>query len=166
MSVLPPFFIGPYAPGLIIQPGSLQSLSTSALIYNLLLPDSKSQTSPFGYVDVRDVAAALIAGIKTQGKNRILISGEWFEHKDAVDYIASVRPELKDRLPTNLVPTGQTKGVVDNSRAVEVLVIPRVRAWEESVVDAVDAILTVEKDWIAKAVDLQKTLMANMWRST
>lgn len=83
-----------------------------------------------------------------------------------MDYIASVRPELKDRLPTNLVPTGQTKGVVDNSRAVEVLVIPRVRAWEESVVDAVDAILTVEKDWIAKAVDLQKTLMANMWRST
>jgi nucleoside-diphosphate-sugar epimerase len=127
------------------------------VFYNILLPDSTIPTPSFGYVDVRDVARALVAGMKKKGKNRILLSGEWFQHKDAVDYIASVRPELKSRLPT-LESTGQTESVVDNARAIEILGIQPPRPWKESVLDTVDELIRVEKNWAAEGVDVDTVL--------
>lgn len=143
---------------MIIEPGNRNALSTNTMIYDILLPNSTSTTPAFGYVDVRDVAGALIAGIKVQGRNRVLLMGEWFEHKHAIEYISSVRPELRARLPANLVPTGQTKGMIDNSRALKILEIPPVRNWKESLIETVDSLLAVETDWIGRGVDVDVVL--------
>jgi nucleoside-diphosphate-sugar epimerase len=121
------------------------------------LPDSNSVTPWYGYVDVRDVARGLVAGIKVRGRNRILLNGEWFDHTDAIEYIAAARPELKYRLPT-LTASGQTKAVVDNTRAMKILGIPPVKSWKESVLDTVDALVAVEKDWKEAGVDVDQAL--------
>lgn len=159
----PTFFIGPTAPGQKVTPGDPNALSTNLLLYNLILPDTKQQTPPFGFVDVRDVAAGLIAGIKVTGRNRVPLTGEWFELKDAVEYIASVRPELKSRL-ANIVPTGQTNGILDNSKALEVLGI-KPRSWKESVINTIDYLVEVEKAWEGQGIDIESRLKRNEWRA-
>lgn len=142
------------------MPGDLNALSTNLKLYNLLISDSKDSTPGAGFVDVRDVARGLVAGIKTPGRNRILLSGEWFEYKEAIDYIASVRPELKDRL-ANIVSAGQTRGIVDNARAQEVLGIQAVIPWKQSVIEVVDTLIKIEKDWTGAGVDIEETLKKN-----
>src|SRR5882762_3391616 len=122
--------MGPYAPGSVITPGDSNALSTNIMIYNLLVPKSKATTPNFGFVDVREVAAGIVAGIRTPGRNRILLTGEWFDYKDAVEYIAAIRPELKNRLATP-IPTGQTEGVIGNARAQQILGLPPARSWKE-----------------------------------
>jgi hypothetical protein len=159
LPVAPTIFSGTAAPGQFVQPGDVNAFSTLTFLYNLLLPDSKIQTIPMGYVDVRDVAVALVASIRTTGQNRLLFTGEWFELKDAVDYIASVRPELKDRLAT-VVPTGQTEPIIDKSRAEKVLGI-EVRPWKETVLDAVDFFVGLENQWLAENVDIEEKLKKN-----
>ena len=144
------FFVGPWAPAFLITPGDVNGLSTNILIYKALLPGSKSTTTPFGYVDVRDVAAALVAGIDTPGKSRNLITGPWFELKDAVDYIGSLHPELD--LP-NIVPTGQTESTIDVGPTLRRLGLT-LHPWKESVKSAVEAVLQVEKDWIAQGINV------------
>jgi len=58
------FFMGPFAPGFILQPGAVGNLSTNLMIYNIMFADSKSPTPLPGYIDVRGVAAALVAAIR------------------------------------------------------------------------------------------------------
>lgn len=156
----PPLFYGPFAPALRITPGDSNALSTNLNLYNLLVSDSKATTPTIGFVDVRDVAGGIIAGIDTPGRNRVLLTGEWFEYKDAVEYIASVRPELKGRL-ANPIPTGQTDGLIDNTKAQQVLGIPPARSWKKSLIEAVDNLVQLEKDWVAAGVDLDTTLKTN-----
>jgi len=139
------------------------ALSTITTLYNLILPDSKLQTPAMGFVDVRDVAAALVAGIKTTGRNRVLLTGEWFEVKDAVDHIGAVRPELAGRLP-KLVPTGQTGAVIGSARALEVLGV-RVTPWKKMVIDAIDFMVKLEVEWQKAGVDVEATLQRSIWRA-
>lgn len=113
------------------------------------------QTPPMGFVDVRDVTAAQVAGIKTPGRNRVLLAGEWFEVKDAVDHIAVARPELADRL---------TNAVIDNTRAVEVLGV-QVISWKEMIVDTIDSLVKLEKEWQEAGVDVETTLKKSFWRA-
>jgi nucleoside-diphosphate-sugar epimerase len=115
-----------------------------------LLPDSKSTTPDLGYIDVRDVALALIAGINTPGKTRNMLTGEWFELKDAVEYIGTLHPELK--LPT-LASSGRTDSIVAYEPTLRRLGLTR-RPWKDSVREAAEAVLKVEKDWIAQGIDL------------
>jgi len=149
----PPFFIGPLAPGFRVPPGDRKALSTDEFIYKLLFAENKVETSVLGYVDVRDVAIGLVRGQKTPGKHRILFGGEWFTLQEAIDYIASVRPELKDRLAT-ASPTGQKNSHLDNSKAALVLDLTP-RSWKESVRGAVDDLLELEKSWIAQGIDIR-----------
>jgi nucleoside-diphosphate-sugar epimerase len=114
-----------------------------------------------GYIDVRDTAQALVAGIKTQGKNRALIVGEWFDNWDAVEYLKEARPEVKDRLPT-LKHSGRTKALVDNARTMKILGVPPVRSWKDTVDATVDAVLAVEKEWATAGVDVDNVL--NVYR--
>lgn len=155
--------LGPNAPGQNIPLGDAKPLSTNLSLYNILLPDTKFRTIPVGFVDVRDVAAALIAGTKVTGRNRIPFTGEWFELKDAVDYVASIRPELKSRL-ANIVPTGQTKAMVDTSKALKALGV-KPRPWKETVIETIDFLVKLEKDWQARGVDLDTKLKQNEWRA-
>lgn len=155
----PPFFIGPFAPGFRIPPGDKNALSTDEIIYNLLFAENKVDTPVAGFVDVRDVAIGLVKGQKTLGKHRILFGGEWFTFQEAIDYIASIRPELKDRLAT-ASPTTQKNSILDNSKAALVLDLTP-RSWKESIRDGIDDLLKVEKSWIAQGIEIKAVSNTN-----
>lgn len=142
----PPFFIGPLAPGFRVPPGDTAALSTNKIIYDLLFAENKVDTPTIGFVDVRDVAIGLVKGQKTPGKHRIVFGGEWFTLGEAVDYIASIHPELKGRLAT-ASPTTQKKSLLDNSKAALVLDLTP-RSWKESVRNGIDDLLKLEKSWV------------------
>jgi hypothetical protein len=160
--VNPTIFAGSLAPGQAVKPGDAAALSTLMFLYNVILPDSKMQTLVPGFVNVKDVAAACIAGTKVSGRNRLFLTGDWFELKDAIDYVASVRPELKGRLPSP-TPTGQKESIVSNERAEEILGI-KVRPWKETVLENVDFFVKLEKDWESQGVDLDATIRNTVWK--
>jgi len=159
--VNPTNFIGPFAEDFIITPGSVGELSTSVMIYNFLAgPEKTLFTLPMGHIDVRDVAAALVAGIKVKGSHRLLLTGEWFDWADAIKYIATTRPELAPRL-IKTGSTGQDRPIINNKKALEVLGIT-LTPWRNSIDDGLDAMLTLEKDWTEKGIDLTG-LKNNEW---
>lgn len=164
ITVNPPFFIGPNAPCQSIRPGEASAFSTNLIVYNFVLPDSKQRTPVYGFVDVKDVAAGLVSGIRAKGRNRALLTGEFFELKDAIDYLSTVRPELKGRL-IDPEPTGQTKSLIDNKRAFEILGLKSVSPWRDNVLETVDYVLKIEKEWLAAGVDIESTLKASGWRT-
>ena len=149
----PPFFIGPLAPGFRVPPGNRTALSTNEFIYNILFPENRVETPAVGFVDVRDVAIGLVKGQKTQGKYRIVFGGKWFTYGEAIDYIASIHPELKDRLAT-AIPTIQKNSLLDVSKAELVLDLTP-RPWKESIRDAVEDLLKLEKSWIAQGIEIK-----------
>ena len=116
-----------------------------------------------GYVDVRDVAAAMVAGIKVKGNHRLLLTGPWTDHVEIINYIASTRPELAPRL-IRAVSSGQHRPVLDSSKALEVLGLPSLTPWQKTIDDGLDTILKLEKDWIEKGIDLDNVgLKKNGW---
>lgn len=149
----PPFFIGPLAPGFRVPPGDKKALSTDEFIYDLLFPENKVETPVVGFVDVRDVAICLVRGQKTQGKHRIIFGGQWFTYEEAINYISSVHPELKDRLAT-ATPTAQKSSVLDISKAELVLNLTP-RPWKETIRDAVEDLLKLEESWVAQGVEVK-----------
>lgn len=159
--VSPTNFIGPFAEDFIITPGAASELSTAVTVYNFLAgPEKTLYTLPFGHVDVRDVAAAMVAGISVKGNHRILLTGEWFDWTDAVNYIATTRPEIAHRL-VKISSTGQNRPVIDSKKALDVLGIT-LTPWKKSIDDGLDAVLKVERDWIEKGIDLTG-LKNNEW---
>jgi nucleoside-diphosphate-sugar epimerase len=159
--VSPTSFIGPFAEDFLITPGNASDLSTSVMVYNFLAgPEKTLYTLPIGYVDVRDVAAAMVAGIRVEGNHRLLLTGEWFDLADVIKHIAATRPELAPRL----IKAGfvsQNRPIIDSKKALEVLGIT-LTPWNKTVDDGLDALLKVEKDWTEKGVDLAP-LKNNAW---
>ena len=153
--------MGPFAEDFIITPGNVSGLSTSVSVYNYLAgPEKTFYTMPMGHVDVRDVAVALVAGIKVIGNHRLLLTGEWFDLADAIKHIAVTRPELAPRL-VKTGYTGQTRPIIDNKKALEVLGIT-LTPWRKTIEDGIDAFLKLEKDWTEKGIDLTP-LRDNEW---
>jgi len=145
-TVCPPFFVGPFAPGHVIKPWVVEALSTNAMLHSVLIPGDVLGSPAFGFVDVRDVAKAQVAGIKTPGHHRVLIgSPEWFDLRNAVDHLTTARPGLKDRL-ANPVSMERTVPAVDNARAINLLGVS-VTPWRKTVEDGIDSLLRVEKEW-------------------
>ena len=105
-----------------------------------------------GHVDVRDVAAAMVAGIRVNGNHRLLLTGEWFDWADAVRHIATTRPGLAPRL-VKINPTGQTRPIIDSKEALEVLGIP-LTPWMQSIDDGLGDLLKLERDWVERGIDL------------
>ncbi len=67
--------------------------------------------------------------------------------QEATDYIAEVRPELKDQLSEAAKKSGPIpKHNIDTSRARDVLGL-EFRPWKQTLIDAVDSIIAVEKEW-------------------
>ena len=130
--------------------------------YNFINPNVSLPTASLGYVDVRDAAAALVAATRVKGQHRLPLSGEFFDHTEAFPYIASVRPALKDRL-AKATSTGQTKPVIDSTPVLEVLGLPGLTSWKQTVLDAVDAIVQLEKEWITAGVNVDEKLVENHW---
>jgi len=161
VTVGPTNFIGPFAEEFIITPGSVSELSTSVMVYNFLAgPEVTMTTLPIGHVDVRDVAAALVAAIRVKGNHRLLITGEWFDWSEALEHIAANRPELAPRF-IKVAPTDQNRPIIDSKKALEVLGIT-LTPWKKSVDDGLDALLKLEKDWAEQGVDLAP-LKNNSW---
>lgn len=148
----------------MIKPGETSAVSTAVCAYNFVNPNVTLPTESLGYVDVRDVAAALVAATRIKGQHRLPFSGEFFDHTEAFPYIASVRPELKDRL-AKATSNGQTKPAIDATPALKVLGLPGLTPWKQSVVDAVDSIVQTEKEWIEAGVDVEEKLARNQWLS-
>ena len=165
-SINPPFFVGPFAPGLAIPTGDYSVFSTNLILFNALLPGSKSQTPPIGFVDVRDVATGLIAGLNVPGHTRNIIASPWFDLTEAVAYVEGIRPELKDELP-KLTATGQKESPFVVGASLKRLGI-EVKPWKETVRGAVDDLLRIEKEWVSGGVDvnaeggLRKNPLRNM----
>ena len=90
-----------------------------------------------------------------------MLTGEWFELKDAVEYVGTLRPELK--IPT-LELSGQTDSVVAYEPALKRLGLTR-RPWKDSVREAAEAVLRIEKNWIARGIDVDAEggLRKNVW---
>ena len=161
--VSPTSFIGPLADGFIVTPGAVSNLSTSVVAYNFLAgPEKTMYTSPMGHVDVRDVAAAMVAGIRVKGNHRLPLTGEWFDWADAVNYIAATRPELAPRL-VKINPTGQTRPIIDSKKALEILGIT-LTPWKKSIDDGLDDMLRLEEDWAERGIELDE-LRNNKWLS-
>lgn len=132
------------------------------MLYCTLIPGDVLGTPAPGFVDVRDVAKAQIAGIKSPGHHRVLIgSPEWFDLRDVVDHLTIARPELKDRF-ANPVSLRKTAFAFDNARVVDLLGIS-VTPWRKTVEDGIDSLLKVEKEWREAGVELN-ILPNNMMR--
>jgi len=63
-----------------------------------------------------------------------------------------------------LLPTGQTRAVIDNTRALEVLGV-RVTPWKDMVIDATDFMLKLEVQWQNAGVEVEATLQKSIWRA-
>ena len=151
--VSPTGFVGPYAEDFIITPGNVTELSSSVALYNALAgPEVTLGTLSMGFIDVRDVATALVASIKVKGNHRLLLTGEWFDYADAIKYISATRPELAPRL-IKTTSSGQDRPIIDSKKALDVLGIA-LTPWRKTVDDGLDSALKLERDWTEKGVDL------------
>ena len=101
--------------------------------------------------------------MNTPGKTRNTLTGEWFELKDAAEYIRTLHPELK--VPA-LALSGQADSIVAYEAALKRLGLTR-RSWKDSVRESAEAILQLEKDWIGQGidVDVEGGLRRNAWRA-
>ncbi|ETW81018.1 hypothetical protein HETIRDRAFT_440578 [Heterobasidion irregulare TC 32-1] len=155
----PPLLYGPFAPSFSAPEPDRGALSTNAYIYGLLSPTGAYPRLP-GYADVRDVARAHVKALSagpSSSRKRILISGEWFNWGEAVKYLLEVHPELKGRIvdPEN-APKAVTGWIVDLTQSEQVLGLGKeqLTPWKKTVLDAVDALLKLEKEWAAKGLKL------------
>jgi len=160
----PVYVYGPFAPGFIIRKGDAGSLSTNGIFYQSVLPAKKTKLpaiqGPIAplTVDVRDVAKAHILALQStypakyedgSGNKRILFAGPNFTWKDAADYLAATRPELKARLPDTSEVIDHPIATVDTSLAQEILGFGEFIDWKKTVDDTVDSLLEVERQWSA-----------------
>ena len=61
------------------------------MVYNFVAgPETTLRTSSWGFVDVRDVAAHMVAGIKVTDKHHLISVGPWFDNKEVIEYITSI----------------------------------------------------------------------------
>ncbi|KAI0266720.1 hypothetical protein BC834DRAFT_110399 [Gloeopeniophorella convolvens] len=163
----PSYLGGPFAPGICAPPApDRAALSTNAHLYQLVLPPARGGAyprSPPAWTDVRDAArlhvAALRAGVRADGaRKRLVLCGAWFAFRDAVEWLRAERPALRGRTvdPADAPPVHEEGWVVDVSLAEEVLGFSReeLRPWREMLLDAVDAVLELERGWAAKGLRL------------
>ncbi len=103
-------------------------------------------------VDVRDVAKAHVLALTAPptsqvGRKRLLVAGEGFLWKDAVDHLRAVRPELRERLPDPSEAKKLEASTMDVSRTREVLGLDKYMDWRKTVEDSVDSFLSIERSW-------------------
>lgn len=112
-----------------------------------------------GYMDARDLARIHINALNSPpesavGRKRMMLASPFdLNYKDAVEYLAEVRPKLKDRLidtnrapnfPLDHLPT-DLKRVAEVTGFKEDAYIP----WKQTILDTVDSLLAMEKEWIS-----------------
>ena len=110
------------------------------------------------FTPVVDVAKATVTAItaKTQAeygkRKRVLLNGELFSLREAAEYIAEVRPELKPRINKAALEAPPLDGpIVDLTPAVELFGL-KVTPWKQALIEAVDELLRFEKEWESNGV--------------
>jgi len=166
-AVGPPVFLGPLTPEFLesLKPRDAHSLSSAIYIYNFITgPSNTAGELTYGYVDVRDVARAVVAAIDptVPGNHRLLLSSSpWFDNGDIPAHIATIRPDLKDRVIKG--ESSEWKAFIaeeEITKTVEVLGLGEMTPWKKTV-DSLESILGMEKIWKEKGVDVDEVLGRN-----
>jgi nucleoside-diphosphate-sugar epimerase len=102
-------------------------------------------------VDVRDVARAHVLAIKvppSDAVKRFIISSSTFTWKEATELLAEARPELKSRLAvvTGKEPPVAPGATFDTSATETILGLKNYVKWQDTVLDAIDDMVRVEKE--------------------
>jgi nucleoside-diphosphate-sugar epimerase len=103
-------------------------------------------------VDVRDVARAHVLALKAPPSpdepKRFIVSSSRFTWKEAIEFIAQARPELKGRLPviTGKEPAVPPFAIFDTSATEKILGLKNYVKWQDTVLDTIDDMLRVEKE--------------------
>ncbi|KAK7022956.1 hypothetical protein VNI00_016846 [Paramarasmius palmivorus] len=152
--VIPPMVFGPLVPNFPYTP-DINQLGTNYVVYELITGD---RDGPNAYpsinighlVDVRDIAKAHVLALdapKVPGRHkRMIIHGDIFKWKDAVEVIKKAHPELTQRLPlADTVAPALTDVPLDTTFASEVLGLKEYIPWQESVLAALEACLEHER---------------------
>lgn len=123
------------------------------MVYAVISGAFPRQLPPL-FCDVRDVARAHVAALKRCGTpsstlRRYLICGGTFTWKDAAQHLAKALPELRTRLPPLEMakPLPGPMSRIDARLAAQELGMVEYIRWEETVEDAVQSLLSVEKIW-------------------
>ena len=155
-TIHPTYIYGPLGSG---QVYSSPATGTNRFVYELIdgAPDrpvsehNPAIRGPPFSVDVRDVARAHVLALKVPPSDtvkRFVLSSNVFTWKEAVEFLAQARPELKGRLP---VITGKEHAVppfatVDTSATEAILGIKSYVKWQDTVLDTIDDLLRVERE--------------------
>ncbi|KLO12865.1 NAD(P)-binding protein [Schizopora paradoxa] len=160
-TISPPMIYGPILPETkIADKEALFTYSTiGKAFYKNMLPEDGSSTKlkpvqdafPLT-VDVRDVAKAHVLALTAPptsqvGRKRMLVAGEPFLWKDAVEHLLAVRPELRERLPDPSEARKLGTSTMDVTRTREVLGLDSYIDWRKTVEDSVDSLLSIEQSW-------------------
>ena len=152
-TIHPSFVYGPIGSGQVYNsPAS----GTNALVYRLI--SGAPGRALGGYdglpplnVDVRDVARAHVLALKVPASDavkRFILSSSTFTWKEAAEFLAQARPELKGRLPviTGREPPAPQGARLDTSATETILGLKSYVKWQDTVLDAIDDMLRVEKE--------------------
>jgi len=157
-TIYPSVIFGPFGPGQVYDS---PATGTNRHIYELI--DGAPDRPVSGYepakgppplnVDVRDVARAHVLALKlppsSESPKRFILSTSTFTWKDAIELLAKKRPELKERLPviTGKEPRLGPSATLDTSKTESVLGMKNYVKWQDTVLDTVDDLLRVEKEF-------------------
>jgi len=160
-TIHPGYIYGPLGSGQIYNS---PATGTNRLIYALIAGaegrpvsnyDPAAGTAPLS-VDVRDVARAHVLALKVPPSDepkRFIVSSSAFTWKEAIEFIAKARPELKGRLPvvTGNEPPIPPSATLDTSATENVLGLKNYVKWQDTVLDTIDDLLRTEKEFAASA---------------
>jgi nucleoside-diphosphate-sugar epimerase len=159
-TIHPSYVYGPLGSGQIYN---APATGTNQLIYGLIAgaPDrpvngyNPALRIPPLSVDVRDVARAHVLALKAPPSpdepKRFIVSSSRFTWKEAIEFIAQARPELKGRLPviTGKEPAVPPFATLDTSATEKILGLRNYVKWQDTILDTIDDLLRVEKVLIA-----------------
>ena len=161
-TIHPSYIYGPVGSGQVYNaPGT----GTNRFIYALIAGAPGRPVSGYDpalrgppvHVDVRDVARAHVLALKVPPSedepNRFILSTSRFTWKEAIEFIAQARPELKGRLPVitdNEAPVPPF-AIFDTSATENILGLRNYVKWQDTVLDTIDDLLRIEKELAAAA---------------
>ena len=154
----PAWVFGRHVPGFELLAGpkpTMTPFSSNGWIYGLIRPNNTHYTPNGGFVDVQDVAKAHILALSSKpstqkgvGRKRyVLLATESTSYKDALEWIRSELPELKDRLPSVEAPVYPCDPVIERQGLEDNVGFKTAeyKGWKETVLDSVDSIVRIEK---------------------
>lgn len=150
-----PFLLGPLVKGWPVKPGDSWTLTSNGLVFDFL----NGVANPYGQlrslnIHLRTAAWAHVRALTAPptsqvGRKRLLLAGEYFTWKELAEYLREVRPELTDRLPkySDEEYDGPMCAAFDTTRVREVLGLEKIPGWKEVLLETVDDMLRLQKEW-------------------